>query len=513
KSLGKFGGDTDNWMWPRHTADFSMFRVYAGADNEPAAYSSGNVPYKPKHFLPVDASGQKEGDYAMIMGYPGRTNRYEVSYGVKLAIDEVNPSIVNIRDKRLAIMRKHMKGNKATYLKLTSLYSRVANYWKYFIGQTEQLKRLGVVAQKQEAEDDFAMWARERDVKNGDLMDEFETIYEDYTPYAKHVVYYGEAIRASALTKLAASMEPMYKAMKDGKDQETISKMAAEMEKGLKAFYKEYDAGTEKELFAEMTKMFYNNVPKAQHPSIYEEIQGKYKGNYAAYTNYVFGKSFMANPAKLKAFLKAPKMEQLESDPAFVYATSFSSNYNGKYKAKVDEFNNTKKDLHRRYIKALMKMNPGKNYYPDANSTMRVTYGKVDGYSSSEGRKFNYFTTLDQTVAKYKPGNEEFDLPKELIALNKKRDYGVWADADGSLHTCFITDNDITGGNSGSPVINGNGELIGLAFDGNWEAMSGDIAFDKKYKRTICVDIRFVLFLVEKLGKAPNIINEMEVYK
>jgi hypothetical protein len=518
KSLGKFGGDTDNWMWPRHTADFSMFRVYAGRDNEPAKYSKSNVPYKPKHFLPINIQGPEEGDYAMIFGYPGRTNRYEVSYGVRLAINETNPAIVSIRDKRLAIMRKHMKSDKSVYLKLTSSYSRIANYWKYFIGQTEQLKRLGVVAQKQEEEEDFSMWARERDIRNGDLMNEFDAIYEKYQPYAKHGVYYGEAFRASTLAKLAASMDPLYKALKKGQDDpDSLRKYTKGIEDARKALMKEFDLGTEKEVLAEMTKMYYNNVPKEQHPAVYEDVifakHGRGANAYTAYSNYLHSNTFMLNSAKFNAFIKNPKLETLEKDPAFVYAMSFVNNFNENYQPKITEFNNDKRDLSRRYIRSLMKMRPGKNFYPDANSTMRITYGKVDGYSSSEGKNFKHFTTLDQLIAKYKPRDEEFDVPKELIALHKKKDYGVWADDDGTIHTCFITDNDITGGNSGSPVINGDGELIGCAFDGNWEAMSGDIAFDKKYKRTIVCDIRFILFLVDKLGKAPNIINEMEIYK
>jgi hypothetical protein len=517
KSLGKFGGDTDNWMWPRHTADFSMFRVYANANNEPAAYSKSNVPYKPGHSLPINIKGPEDGDYAMIFGYPGRTNRYEVSYGVKLAISETNPATVTIRDKRLAIMRKHMKSNKSVYLKLTSSYSRVANYWKYFIGQTEQLKRLNVVGEKQEAEEDFNMWARQNDLKNRSLMNEFAEIYENYEPYAKHGVYYTEAFRASTPNRIAAALDPLYKALKKGESAENLKKMTEPLDKGLKALFKEYDAATEKEMFAVMTKMYYDGVAKNQLPGIYEDgIFNKYGTTDKAYTNYanyVFANTILTNEAKLRAFLKNPKLETLEKDAAFIHGQSFVKNFTENYQPKIDAFNNDKKDLSRRYIKGLMKMNGTDGMYPDANSTMRITYGKVNGYSSSEGKTFNYFTTLDQAVAKYKPHDDEFDMPRELIALNKKRDYGVWADKDGSLHTCFITDNDITGGNSGSPVINGDGELIGLAFDGNWEAMSGDIAFDKKYKRTISADIRFVLFLVDKLGHAPNIINEMEIYK
>lgn len=517
KSLGKYGGDIDNWMWPRHTSDFSMFRVYADDKNQPAVYSPNNVPYHPKKHLTVSARGTREGDYAMIMGYPGRTNRYEVSYGVDLAINQTNPSIVNCRDLRLNIMKRHMDQDKRVYLQLTSSYSRIANYWKYFIGQTEQLKRLNVVDQKQAAEEKFMEWQR-RTGKDDGLMGEFEAAYNDYKPYAKHAVYYSEAFMAPALTRMAASLKPLYDAYGRHKGRlqaDTLKKYISMAQAGYRGAYKDYEKATDKEMFAEMNRLYYTNVPKSQHPAVYTTILGGASGSskapYVTYANSIYSSTFLTDSNRFNAFCKTPSYGKLKSDAAMKYVISFMGNYSKNYQPKVMAFANKKADLAREYVKELMQMNRGKLMYPDANSTMRVTYGKVASYAPTDGIEYTYFTTLDGLMAKYKAGDEDFDVPADLITLHKNKNYGRWADRDGSLHTCFITNNDITGGNSGSPVMNGNGELIGTAFDGNWEAMSGDIAFDKKYKRTIVCDIRFVLFLIDKMGHADNLIREMDI--
>lgn len=535
RSLGKYGGDIDNWMWPRHTADFSMFRIYADTSNEPSPYKTTNVPYKPGKYLPVSIKGVQEGDYAMVMGYPGRTNRYEVSYGVDLAINTVNPSIVAIRDLRLNIMKKHMDQNKGTYLQLTSLYSRIANYWKYFIGQTEQLKRLNVVAKKAKAEAEFTDWARQNG-KNAALMSQFSEAYAAYGPYAKHATYYGECFRASALTRMALALKPMHDYLEKNPktDADSIKKYANMAKMARRMIEKEFELGTDKELFTEMTKMFYEQVDKTQLPDIYanvifnKECCGKktckkptkkdelvcYMGTtYAEYTNYVFSHTMVLDSNAFNSFVDQPSMIKLKNDAAFNYAYSFANNYVKNYQAKIEGFNYRKAALAKEYLKLLMEMKPEKKFYPDANSTMRVTYGKVKSYEPQDGVHYNYFTTMDGLIAKYKPNDEDFDVPADVRAAYAQKDYGQYADEDGTLHTCFITNNDITGGNSGSPCINGNGELIGTAFDGNWEAMSGDIAFDKKYKRTIVCDIRYVLFLVDKIGHADNIIKELEIRK
>ncbi len=528
KSLGKFGGDTDNWMWPRHTADFSMFRVYADSSNLPKPYSPSNVPFHPGKFLPISIKGVKEHDFAMIYGYPGRTNRYEVSYGVDMAVSTVNPSIVSIRDLRLKILRKHMDMNTATYLQLTSQYSSVANYWKYYIGQTEQLKRLNVVAQKREEEKAFATWAKSHHPEDADLMGKFDALFKDITPIIKQPYYYSECFRSPALTKIALALKPMYDWLQrreaagiSGKDftaaeKDSVKKYGEMAKNARRALVKDYDAATDKEMLAEMTYMYYTNLPKDQLPDFYEKMAGKKHKEITVpslteYANDLYGNTFVTDSNAYNQLCDAPDFGKLKKDKAIQYVVSFADNYEKKFKAKVDAFNIKKTELAKTYVRDLMEKNGDKNMYPDANSTMRVTYGEVLGYDPQDGVHDNFFTTLDGLVSKYKAGDYEFDAPKEVIQLCKAKDYGRYADHDGTLHTCFITTNDITGGNSGSPVMNADGEYIGAAFDGNWEAMSGDIAFDKKYKRTIVCDARYILFLIDKLGHADNLLKEMDI--
>ncbi|RYE23775.1 MAG: S46 family peptidase [Sphingobacteriales bacterium] len=492
---------------------------YGGKDNQPADYAVDNVPLKAKRYLPISIKGVSEGDFAMIFGYPGRTNRYEISQGVAMAINDVNPSIVKIRDKRLAIMRQHMDADKAVYLKLTSQYASIANYWKYFIGQTEQLKRLKVVEQKADAEKDFTIWAGKNAAEYKTVINEYSSVYKNYQPYAKYAVYYSEAFRAPVLTKIAASLEPLQKELaKEKPNRDTVNKYAKAIKTAYTANMHFYDAATDKELFAEMTKMFYNDVPQAQQPGVYQNVIFKNYGSnsdkaYWDYANYVYSNTMLLDSNKINALVKDPSLDKINSDAAFVYAVSFIDNYKSKIELKVNTYNDRKKELSKLYVKGLMEKNKNKLFYPDANSTMRITYGKVLGYDPQDAVHYDYFTTLDGFVAKYKPNDDEFDAPKELLDLYKNKDYGMYVDKDGTLHTCFITTNDITGGNSGSPVINGNGEWIGIAFDGNWEAMSGDIAFDKNYKRTICTDSRFILWVIEKMGKAHNLLEEMDIRK
>lgn len=517
KSMGKYGGDTDNWMWPRHTCDFSMFRVYANKDNQPAEYAADNVPYHPKKSLAISTGGVKENDYAMILGYPGRTNRYEIAAGLETALSEVNPSIVNIRDKRLAIMEKHMKQDKNVYLKLTSSKQSIANYWKYYIGQTEQLKRLRVVDEKTQKEKAFTEWAIKNAPEYKTLIAEYSAAQNNYRQYAKVSTYYSECFRAANLPRMAIYLESLKKELeKKSPNQDTIKKHVNALKTGRKSLLKTFDQSTDKELFTEMNKMFYRDIAPAQQPDIFQKvIFAKFGSNtdkaFADYTEYVYNNNFFIDSNKFNAFVKEPTLDKIKNDAAAEYALSFLDNYDQKFDAKIKEFNKTKKDLSKKYIKGLMLMNEGKLFYPDANSTMRISYGKVLSYSPQDAVIYDYFTTMDGYMAKYKPNDDEFDAPKELLDLYAKKDYGRYADADGSLHTCFITNNDITGGNSGSPIINGKGEWIGIAFDGNWEAMSGDIAFDKNYKRTICTDARFILFVIDKMGKAHNLIEEMDL--
>lgn len=518
KSLGKYGGDTDNWMWPRHTADFSVFRVYANANNEPAAYSQNNVPYKPKHHLPVSLKGVQEGDYSMIMGYPGRTNRYETSYGVDMAISDVNPSIVKLRDARLSIMRKYMRQDPKVNLLLASRYASIANYWKYYIGQTEQLKRLNVINEKKNNERDFLNWSNKNNAGYNNLMEEFATIYADYRPYAKHTTYISEGIYSSSLARLAAVSNGLYELLLDKKaKKEDIEKATAAIKRSRETIMKEFVISMDKEIFAKSTELFYTDIAKAQHPDVYQKTIFKIFGSdnwvktFNDYTEYVFLNTLFLNDAKFNDFIGQPTAEKLEADPAFQYAHSFLSNYDENYAEKNKAFNEKRAALAKDYVKGIMEKNKGTLMYPDANSTMRLTYGTVGGYNPQDAVTYKYYTNLEGLLAKYKAGDYEFDLPADFLDLAKSKNFGRYANKNGELVVNFITNNDITGGNSGSPMINAEGHLTGLAFDGNWEAMSGDIAFDKTFKRTIAVDIRFVLWLMDKYGNAQNLINEMTI--
>jgi hypothetical protein len=518
KSLGKYGGDTDNWMWPRHTADFSMFRVYADKNNNPAPFSKANVPYKPKKFLPVSTQGVKESDFTMVMGYPARTNRYETSYGVDMAINEVNPSTVKVRDMRLTIMRNAMRKDAGVNLKMATAYAKIANYWKYFIGQTEQLKRLHVIEEKQAQEKDFTAWAKVTNHDYDDLMNKYSRMYTAYRPYAKHNTYYNECFMGSNLAKLGAKTNGLYKALSDKKSKpEDINKQITELKKARKDMMKEFVAQPEQEILARTAEMFYKDVPQSQLPDFYQKFIFKQFGNsdwtktFNDFANYVFLNTFLLDDVKFENFCSSPSLDKMNADPAIQYSLSFVRNYEDNYKPRLEEYTKTREGLSKMYIKGLMQKNQGKLFYPDANSTMRISYGTVGGYSPQDAVTYDYYTTIDGLLAKYKAGDFEFDLPADFLELSRTKDYGRYADANGELVTCFITNNDITGGNSGSPVINGKGELLGLAFDGNWEAMSGDIAFDKKYKKTIVVDIRFVLWLIDKYGKANNLISEMSL--
>ncbi|MGQ0829077.1 MAG: S46 family peptidase [Bacteroidota bacterium] len=518
QSIGKFGGETDNWMWPRHTADFSMFRIYANKENKPAAYSKDNVPYKPKQFLNVSIKGVNEGDYTMIYGYPGRTNRYETSYGVKLATEHVNPAIVSLRDIRLNLWEEEMDKSDSVRLLLSAEYASISNYWKYFIGQTEQLKHLKVYEEKKALEQNFAEWAKNKP-EYASILPNLEKAYADYSPYALHATYMNEGIWGSAIIANASNYFTLEKLLAaEKKDPEAIKKAVEQVKASDDEFYKSFNVVSEEKILAALMEMFYKNVPANQHSAYMAVIIKKYKGKtdketFEKFAKAVFKKSFAGSKELSAKFLEKPDLKKLQADPAFAVAKAFYTNYAEKIKPRSDAFNAANTAEGTKYVKALMEMSPDKTFYPDANRTLRLTYGTVKDYVPKDGVKFTYYTTLSGVMEKEDPDNDEFNVPAKLKELYKNKDYGMYADKSGEMRTDFISNNDITGGNSGSPVINANGELVGLAFDGNWEAMSGDIYFDSKYKRTISVDIRYILFLIDKFGGASNLINEMNIVK
>ncbi|WP_207426052.1 S46 family peptidase [Pedobacter sp. SYSU D00535] len=515
QSIGKYGGDTDNWVWPRHTGDFSVFRVYAGADNKPAAYAASNKPYTPKKFLPISIKGVENGDFAMVYGFPGRTDRFLTSYGVKLATEQVSPTIVKLRDIRLKAWKEEMDKDVATRLRLSSLYANIANYWKYYIGQTEQLKRLKIYEKKQKEESEFNTWAA-NNPEYANIIDRFNTVYATYAPYAIQRTYVNEGFLASAWVRQAIQAKGIVTNILENKQPEQTKER---IETALKAYEETYIASADKKIFAQILSSFYNDVPRTQHPKFYTAIAQNYwtgapEGTFQKFADFLWEKSIFTDPQRLREFYAKPSLKVLESDPGYQYAINLvpTEYVKNNLTPVLPDFEAAKADLDKVYLKALLEKNKGKLMYPDANSTMRISYGNVQNYSPQDGVTYNILTTIDGVMAKYQPGDDEFDLPQNFIEAYNAKNFGQYAE-NGTLVVNFITNNDITGGNSGSPVINGNGELIGLAFDGNWEAMSGDIAFDKQYKRTIAVDARYVLWCIDVLGGAKNIINELDIRK
>lgn len=516
KTLGQFGGNTTNWMWPRHTCDFSVFRVYADSNNRPAPYSIKNVPYHSKKYLTISLKGEKENDFSLIMGYPGRTNRHETSYGVAMALDVINPSIVKIRDLRLSIMRKGMEANPETNIKLATEYAQIANYWKYYIGQTEQLRKQGVQAEKQKQEQAFTHWAKTNQPGYSTLMSQFARCYATYQPFAKQTVYYREAFGASKLVHIAIAAKDLYQTLSERRPrQKDIDEGLAELQKAREHYMEDFVPKVEREMFARMAQLYYEEVPKSQQPSVYQKLifpqfnDSSLTVCFNNFTNYTFSHTFLLDNVQFAAFSANPTLKTLQNDPAIIYALSFVDNFDEHYLLKFSDFKSEKKALGKQYIAGLMAKDTGKLFYPDANGSMRVSYGKVTGYSPEDAIYYGYHTSMKGLLSKYTPANSDFDLPTDFVRLAEKGNFGPYANNQGGLTTCFITNNDITGGNSGSPVMNSKGELIGLAFDGNWEAMSGDIAFDKQYKRAIVVDIRYVLWVMDYYGHAKNLISEL----
>ncbi len=533
EAVGKFGGDTDNWMWPRHTGDFSMFRVYAGKDNKPAEYAADNQPFKPRYHLPISLKGVKQGDFSMVLGYPGSTDRFLTSPGVDMAINLTNPAFVKIRTKRLALWKEDMDVDKKVRLQYASKYAGIANYWKYFMGQTEICKRLKVSEQKAKIESDFLAWANAdagRKEKYSETMNLINAAYKARTKTELARTFIQQALYAPEIVVMAAGYGGLLKALKEGKG---ATEMAEELKKELDGLFKDYNAPTDQKILAALYKMYYKDVDKSFHPDIFDRTISSFRNNnviaqkpivngeemeylnykitqnFERFAKYIFDNSIFASKEKLATFLRAPKAETLENDPAYQIFLSVQ-----KFGAEISKANsepNQKLDRgNRLFIAGVREMNNQKVYYPNANSTMRLTYGQVLEYAPRDGVRYLHATTLDGIIEKEDNSNFEFIVPKKLHELWERKDYGRYAE-NGTVPVGFITNNDITGGNSGSPVIDGEGRLIGLAFDGNWEAMSDKVAFEPNLQRCINMDIRYVLFCIEKLGDAKHIVDEMTI--
>ncbi len=516
-SIGKFGGDTDNWMWPRHTGDFSLFRIYCGKDGKPAAYSPDNVPYKPKHHFPISIKGLQNDDFAMIMGYPGSTQRYLTSWGVDNVMKNTNTIRVKVRTEKQRIMKKYMDKSDKIRIQYASKYSRSANYWKYSIGQNKALKANNVIGDKEAIEAEFTKWVNSdasRKNKYGNTLSSIKKAYEDNDEVDKVSNYWFEALYLGPeIFKAGFKMRSIYSAINSG-DENGLKKAIEKAKEGGKDFFKDFNIDVDKELFISLSKMYKENVPADYLPLFFGIIDAKFDGDIEKYANELYSTSMLVNEDKFNKFLNAPTKKAVEDDMGFQLALTTLQTYfaiSGKSEPASQQLAKGMREFVAGWIKMETDKDKDKLYYPNANSTIRLTYGKVGGYTVG-GKTYEPFTYLEGVMKKEDANNPEFTVPAKLKKLYKKKKYGRYG-KNKKMPVCFLTNNDITGGNSGSPVINANGELIGCAFDGNWEAMSGDIFFDKKLQKTINLDIRYVLFIIEKYAKAKNLIKEMTIVK
>ena len=521
-SIGKFGGDTDNWVWPRHTGDFSLFRVYMGKDGKPAPVSADNVPYKPKKSLKINIGGIKENDFTMIMGYPGSTNRYAFSTELENAVKSFNPAIITMLGLKLKLMKEDMDADRGVNIKLASSYASLSNGYKYYQGQNEGLQKLDVIDSKRKVEQDFLAKAK-KNPKLGneyaDMFDQVQDLYEAYEPYSLNNLYISLGGLASEASRYGLQFVGIQRLLGGKKvDQDALKGNVERLKAGVDEHFKNYNAPTDKKIFAKLLYQYYLDIDPAQRPDVINNIAEKGKGKtieqkFDNYAEKVFAKSIFVDKNKVNEFLDDPSAKALKKDPMMNLINALQFEYRPTYSDKSAAFGQGLATLKEKYINGLMETNDGKLMYPDANSTLRITYGQVKNYKPRDAVNFNYYTTADGILQKYTPGDYEFDVPQKLRDLIQKKDFGPYANANGEMVVAFISTNDITGGNSGSPIMNDRGEIIGVAFDGNWEAMTGDLVFDKKFKRTINVDIRYVLFVIDKFAGAKNLIAEMDIIK
>lgn len=519
QSIGKFGGDTDNWMWPRHTCDFSVFRVYADENGEPAEYSANNKPLTPKHHLPISLDGVKENDFTMIWGFPGSTERYMTSYGINYNVDYFYPIVYEVFKAETDVMDKYMMIDKAVNISYADTKAGLANTWKNFEGQMKMLRKNKVAERKAELEYNFAQWVEQdenRKAEYGEVLPTLEEMYDELSYYSG-LLYFPNFLSQLNPLAIAAEFFSYYNIAsdKDASKEEKAEAANALKELDVDAMFEGLDARVEHDMLIEVMKIYARQFETEQLPESIQKMLKKYKGDWNLLAEAV-ASSMFSDPEQIKAFIEKPNVKKLEKDPAMALVLGLVEQISDIIPA-YQMANVLIAENDHLFVKGLREFyaetQPDKVLYPDANSTLRMSYGSVKDYQPADAISYDYVCTANGILEKYIPGDFEFDSPKRLIDLIEARDFGQYADENGELITCFLSTNDITGGNSGSPIMNGKGELIGLAFDGNWEAMSGDVNFEPNLQRTINVDIRYVLFIIDKLSGATNLIDELDIRK
>lgn len=514
-SIGKFGADTDNWEWPRHAGDFSLFRIYTGPDGKPADYSEDNVPMKPKYHLPVSTQGVKEGDFTMVFGFPGRTDEYLPAKAVEIRTQIINPIRINMRDSSLAVIDRYMRQDAQIKIQYASKQARISNAWKKWIGESEGIEKTDGLGKKLDLERTFTANINNKEQlleRYGTVLEQLNSAYVRQQPYAESRAYVSELNYNIDLFRIANGLSRLPRILKESGDQGVID-YAPRIKSYLADFYGNYRPEVDEAVTAKLLPIYFANVTE-KHVSKTANDQVEFAGGQEQMIKDLFERSFLTKPKMAQALLEKDPVafvKQLESDLAYQFVRNLNEDNDRQISSLYQEYQNRIQLLQREYMAGLIEAFPTKRFYPDANGTMRLSYGQIEGYSPSDSVTHDYSTHLNGVIAKYVPGDYEFDLPAKLLELHNNKDYGRWTDSTGDVPVCILGSNHTTGGNSGSPAINGKGELVGLNFDRVWEGTMSDINYDRSICRNIMVDIRYVLFLVDKLGGAGHLIDEMEL--
>jgi hypothetical protein len=517
-NIGKFGGDTDNWMWPRHTGDFSVFRIYADENNEPAEYSESNQPYKPEKHLEISLKGIKKGDFTFVMGYPGSTEEYLPSYAIEMITQDINPVRIEMRTKVLNIMDKYMARDPKVRIQYAAKYAGVANGWKKWQGENRGIKRMDAIKRKQHLENSFMEWVSADPYRNqtySNIIPQFETIYTKLKPWENARAYLQEFLFRTEIFRAALQFEKLVAlSRQDDPDKEKIDAEINKIKSRLPGYFKDYYLPVDREVMKTLLTHYYQHVPMKYQPDYFKEIIVQSKGDFNAYVNEVFEKSYMRSATSVQGLLenyKTKHYKKIINDPAYKIANALYNHYNDFLNPEISQWTTTLDSLQRVYVNGLKDFLPERKFYPDANFTLRVTYGKVEGYEPRDAVRYTPFTTLSGVMAKEDPNIYDYVVEDKLKELYENKDYGSYANEEGQMPVCFIASNHTSGGNSGSPVLNADGQLIGLNFDRNWEGTMSDLMYDPAMCRNITLDIRYALFIIDKFAGAGHLVDEMTI--
>lgn len=515
-SIGRFGGDKDNWEWPRHNADFCLMRIYTGPDGTPEEFAPENIPYKPAKWLPISLSGYEQDDFSMVIGFPGRTDRYATSSGIREIKEIENRNRIKIRKVALDLIMDDMKKSDKVRIQYAAKYSKLSNYYKYSIGQNLSFDKLDVIEKRKLQEDQFTQWVSEDDAREeafGDVLPEINSVIAERAKMENALSYLEEMFllyKAVEVFDFATVAFPFFfQELGYASEQQDVKVLMSRMQKRGTEFFRNYNPQTDQKIASAMLQAYALDVDPLYYPGLFSTIHGDYDGDIIKYIDQLYRKSIFTSPDRFEKFIKKPKFNKLVKDLAFMGSFSMYQTYR-QILDDYEELDDRYLTARRNYVMALREMYPDSLFYPDANSSLRLSYGTVCSYQARDAVSYDYFTTLAGVMEKDDPDNRDFRVPEKLKQLYEEKDYQPYV-RDNTMMVCFITNLDTTGGNSGSPVLNAKGELIGLNFDGNWESMSGDIIYEPQFQRSICVDIRYVLFIIDKFAGADHLIKEMDI--